>query len=49
MVDHIHLDEKYIQHTLKKEQYAALYQLFFLIVTVCMCVCLYIYIYMQII
>jgi hypothetical protein len=35
MVDHIHLDKKYTQHTLlKKQQYATLYQLFFLIVTV---------------
>jgi hypothetical protein len=25
MVDHIHLDKKYIQHTLPKEQYAVHY------------------------
>jgi hypothetical protein len=42
MVDHIHLDKKYIQPTLpKKEQYAVLYYLFFLIVTV--------YVYMNVI
>jgi hypothetical protein len=42
MVDHIHLDNKYIQHTLPiKEQYVLLYYLDFLIVTV--------YIYMQVI
>ena len=35
MVDHIHLDKKYIQHTLPiKEQYAKLDYLLFLIVTV---------------
>jgi hypothetical protein len=40
MVDHIHLDKKYIQHTLpKKERYAVLYYLFFLIVTVYIYIC----------
>jgi hypothetical protein len=42
MIEHIHLDNKYIQHTLpKKGQYATLYYLDFLIVTV------YIYIYIN--
>jgi hypothetical protein len=42
MFDHIRLDNKYIQHTLpKKGQYALLYYLDFLIVTV------YIYIYIN--
>jgi hypothetical protein len=40
MANHVHLDKKYLQHTLpKKEQYAALYELFFLIVTVYIYIC----------
>jgi hypothetical protein len=41
MVDHIHLDKNTFSILFQKEQYAALYQLFFLIVIV--------YIYMEII
>jgi hypothetical protein len=34
MVDHIHLDKKYIQHTLPKRNNMWFFILFFLIVTV---------------